>query len=81
MKPLNYKKVIKILKNLGFEHARKIATSHEAWRFFRNGRWHSVTVCFHGQKHQFPPNTLKSMIRQSGFSEEKFYKALKKRQK
>jgi len=80
-KPLNYKEVVKILKNLGFEPARHKATSHETWRLFRNNRWHSVTVYFHGKSYQFPSKTLKSMIEQSGFSEEEFYRALKRKRK
>lgn len=77
-KPLKYRDVAIILKNLGFTQERGLGSSHQTWVLKRNGMSFAVTVAFHGTNQEFRPGTLGSMIRQSGFTKEEFYKALKK---
>ena len=77
-RPLKYREVVKILKNLGFNPESTKATSHETWVNERSGMKYAVTVFFHGSNMEFRDKTLASIIRQSGFSKEEFYKALKK---
>ena len=77
-KPLKYREVIKILKNLGFIPQPTKATSHETWISERSGKKYAVTIFFHGSNMEFRDKTLSSIIRQSGFSKEDFYKALNK---
>ena len=77
-KPLKYREVIKILKNLRFHPQPTKATSHETWIAERSGQKYAVTVFFHGNNIEFKDKTLASIIRQSGFSKEDFYKGLKK---
>lgn len=45
---------------------------------FNMGRKYAVTIFFHGSNMEFRDKTLAPIIRQSGFSKEEFYKALKK---
>ena len=78
-KPLKYREVIKILRNLGFSPQPTKATSHETWTSEREGKKYAVTIFFHGSNLEFRDKTLASIIRQSGFSKEKFYSALKKK--
>ncbi|OGH25394.1 MAG: hypothetical protein A3C27_03630 [Candidatus Levybacteria bacterium RIFCSPHIGHO2_02_FULL_39_36] len=77
-KPLKYREVIKILRNLGFHPESTKATSHETWVGERLGKKYAVTIFFHGSNIEFRDKTLSSIIRQSGFSKDEFYKALKK---
>lgn len=76
---LAYRHVVRILRNLGFSLARHRRTSHETWKLFRNNRWWAVTVDFHGGNRPFSQRDIRSMIQQSGFSEEEFYSALLKK--
>ncbi|OGE19675.1 hypothetical protein A3J19_02575 [Candidatus Daviesbacteria bacterium RIFCSPLOWO2_02_FULL_41_8] len=76
-KPLKYREVTTILKNLGFLQERGTGSSHQTWVLKRNGMSYAVTVAFHGTNQEFRPGTLKSMVRQSGFTKQEFYKALK----
>lgn len=75
-KPLNYREVTKVLKKLGFTPRPRKATSHESWIKTYKGKNYVVTVAHHGKNTQFPPKTLKSMIEQSGYTKEEFYKHL-----
>lgn len=76
-KPLKYREVITILKNLGFVQESGTGSSHQTWVLVKNNKSFAVTVAFHGTNEEFRPGTLNSIIRQSGFSKEEFYKALK----
>lgn len=76
--PLGYAKVAKILKNLKFVKEKEKSGSHETWVKKYKGKGYAVTVANHGDKTEFKPNTLNSMVRQSGYTKEQFYKALKK---
>ena len=78
-KPLKYREVLRILKNLGFILQPTRATSHETWTLSRKGKKYAVTIFFHGGNLEFKDKTLASIIRQSGFSKEEFYKSLKKK--
>ncbi|HVF69049.1 MAG TPA: type II toxin-antitoxin system HicA family toxin [Xanthomonadales bacterium] len=77
-RPLKYREVVKILNNLGFKAEPGRGTSHQTWTLNRNGKNLAVTIFFHGSNLEFRPGTLNSIIRQSGFSKDEFYKALKK---
>ncbi len=77
-KPLKYREVIIILKNLGFIEESGTGSSHQTWTSKRNDKSYAVTVAFHGTNSEFIPGTLNSMISQSGFSKKEFYQALKK---
>lgn len=77
-KPLKYRDVAAILKNLGFIQESRTGSSHQTWVLKRNGINFTVTVAFHGTNREFRPGTLGSMIRQSGFTKEEFYKAFKR---
>ncbi|MFH1535620.1 MAG: type II toxin-antitoxin system HicA family toxin [Patescibacteria group bacterium] len=77
-KPLKYREVVKSLRNLGFTPEPTKATSHETWILEKLGKKYAVTIFFHGSNIEFRDKTLASIIRQSGFSKEEFYKALKK---
>ena len=77
-KPLKYRDVITILKNLGFQPEPQGPTSHQTWMLKRENKNYAVTVMSHGNI-EFKRGTLQSMIRQSGFTKEEFYKALYKK--
>ncbi len=77
-KPLKYREVVKILRNLDFHPESTKATSHETWISERSGKKYAVTIFFHGSNMEFRDKTLASIIRQSGFSREEFYKTLNK---
>ena len=77
-KPLKYRDVVKILNNLGFKSEPGRGTSHQTWTIQRGGKSFAVTVFFHGSNLEFKRGTLNSIIRQSGFSKDELYKALKK---
>lgn len=79
--PLNYKKVVKILKNLGFSQDVSGSTSHQTWVLKKGNKFYAVTLSFHGYNEEFKRGTLSSIIRQSGFTKGQFYNALKKRVK
>lgn len=78
-KPLNYKEVSKVLKNLGFQQSQHGSTSHQIWKMKQNEKVFSVTIAFHRMNIEFKKKTLNSMIRQSGYTKEEFYKRLKKK--
>ena len=79
-KPLTYKDVTKILKNLGFAQSISRSTSHQTWTQTKGSKHYAVTVAFHGHNQEFKRGTLSSMIRQSGRTKDEFYRALKKKQ-
>ena len=78
-KPLKYRDVVKILSNLGFIPQNTKSTSHQTWTLKRENKSFAVTVFFHGSNTEFKRGTLNSIIRQSGFTKEEFYNALKKK--
>lgn len=79
-KPLKYREVITIMRNLGFNPpVQSTGGSHETWTLKKEGAYYAVTVFFHGSNLEFKDGTLRSIIRQSGFSKEEFYDALKKK--
>ena len=75
---LKYREVITALKNLGFKQESGTGSSHQTWLLAKDKTHYAVTVAFHGGNEEFKPKTLASIIRQSGFSKELFYVALKK---
>ena len=77
-KPLKYRDIITALKNLGFKQEVGTGSSHQTWVLVKNNINYAVTVAFHGGNKEFKPKTKDSMIRQSGFSKDDFYSALKK---
>ena len=78
-KPLKYREVLAILRNLGFQPSgRSTSGSHETWILSRGDNNYAVTVFFHGSNVEFKPKTLGSIIRQSGFTKDKFYRSLRK---
>ena len=75
--PLNYRKVVKILRKLGFLPRGNKAGSHQTWTKTVDKLSFAVTVADHGtQNKDVPDGTLKSMIRQSGLTKADFYKVL-----
>lgn len=76
-KPLKYRDVVKILKNLGFKQNIGTGSSHQTWTMMREDKPFAVTLAFHGTNIEFRPGTQGSIIRQSGFTREQFYGALK----
>lgn len=80
-KPLKYREVTKILKNLGFKKETAESTSHQTWVLKRNETFYAVTLAFHRSNLEFKRGTLGSIIRQSGFTKKEFYQALKKKRK
>lgn len=78
-KPLKYREVVTILINLGFKQEEGTGSSHQTWTLKRNDKYCAVTIFFHGSNLEFKKGTLGSIIRQSGFTKEKFYQALKKK--
>lgn len=77
-KPLKYREVVTIIKNLGFSQEIGTGSSHQTWVLKRASKSYAVTLAFHGTNLEFRRGTLNSIIRQSGFSKEEFYKALEK---
>lgn len=75
-KPLKYREVVTVLKNLGFIQENGTGSSHQTWVLKRNNISYAVTVAFHGTNQEFRPGTLGSMIRQSGYTKKEFYEAL-----
>jgi predicted RNA binding protein YcfA (HicA-like mRNA interferase family) len=72
-RPLTCKEVKQILASLGFELHRQKG-SHEHWRACVDGKLRLVTVdC---PKQPFVPPLLTSMVRQSGYSIDKWYQQL-----
>jgi predicted RNA binding protein YcfA (HicA-like mRNA interferase family) len=72
--PLSRREVLAILKALGFELDRT-AGSHENYVAFTKEKNRVVTVATN--KSDFPGHHVKTFIRQSGFSREDFYGAIK----
>ncbi|HVF69824.1 MAG TPA: type II toxin-antitoxin system HicA family toxin [Xanthomonadales bacterium] len=70
MPPLRYRVVIKKLRKLGFEFRRATGGSHEIW-------WNENTkkTCVVPHHREVKPGTVKSIIKQGGFSEKDFINA------
>ncbi len=77
-KPLKYREVVTILTNLEFTPHNTGGTSHQTWTLRKDSKSFAVTIFFHGSNIEFKRGTLNSIIRQSGFTKDEFYKALKK---
>ncbi|MFQ6055767.1 MAG: type II toxin-antitoxin system HicA family toxin [Methanosarcinales archaeon] len=71
---LSSKDVEKILRKNGFEFVSQKG-SHRHFKGIVKGRKRRVTVL--ANRKSFHPKTLKSMIRQSGLTEEEFFKDIK----
>lgn len=72
---LNYRKITKIAKHLGFYLARKTKGSHEIWRRDADGR--HTTIPNHGSK-DLDKLTLKAILRDFGIKVNDLNKILKK---
>ncbi len=70
---LEYRLVIKMLEAQGFV-ARKAAGSHRAYKRVTPAGSHTVIVPIHSR--EIARGTLRSIIKQSGFSEEEFLKLI-----
>jgi predicted RNA binding protein YcfA (HicA-like mRNA interferase family) len=68
-----YREFIEILDTHGFEAVRQGATSHARWRGIVGGKVMLVTVAGSGGDYVLP-DTLASMIRQSGLPKNLFRK-------
>lgn len=78
-RPLEYREVKQILKNLGFEPRPRKGTSHEQWVKYSERGLYKVTVdC---PKAPFGPDLIKSMASQAGVSKREFYRALDKKKR
>jgi len=75
LKGLNGKDVLRILKFFGFQIDRQTG-SHQQWKKADNPRSPRVTV--DGIAKSIDPGTLRSIIRQSGFTEDQWVEALDK---
>ena len=69
---LTFRQFIAILEANGFVLVRHEATSHRRYRGERDGRVFLVTVAYHNDKDDIRPDTLASMIRQSGLPKSLF---------
>lgn len=67
---MRYRIVIKKLRKLGFGFRRNTGGSHEIW-------WNENTrrTCVVPHHQEVKPGTLKSIMKQGGFSEKDFIKA------
>ncbi|HEY7246206.1 MAG TPA: type II toxin-antitoxin system HicA family toxin [Xanthobacteraceae bacterium] len=63
-----------IIEAYGFVELPRKATSHRRYRGVINGRVCMVTVAFHSLGDEIKPDTLASMIRQSGLPRHLFRK-------
>lgn len=69
MRPINARKLVKILKQNGFVLSRQKG-SHQIWKNSKTGI--IVPVPFHGESKPLPLGTLMAIIKQSKISKEKF---------
>lgn len=67
--PISYKDAIKIARKLNFSFRRSTSGSHEVW-------WNEKTrkTCVIPHHREIVPNTVRSMIKQMGVTEEEFIK-------
>ncbi|MBI2601281.1 type II toxin-antitoxin system HicA family toxin [Candidatus Daviesbacteria bacterium] len=63
-KPLKYREVITILKDLGFAQESGTGSSHQTWVLKRNNVNYAVTVAFHGTNQEFRKNYLETKGRE-----------------
>ena len=68
--PLSYRQVVQILRGHGFRMDRQEG-SHQQWIGMVKGQPHIVTVI--AKAKDYAPKTTKTMIRQSGLSENEWY--------
>lgn len=78
---LKYRDAYTILRNIGFTPAQSRGTSHQTFLLKKQGKTYAVTLAFHGANTEIAKGTLASIIRQSGFTREEFFKALKRKKK
>lgn len=71
MPSVNYAFVIAILREHGFELVRQKG-SHATYKGVVNGQVQIVTIAAHRSKQDVVPNTLASIIRQSGLAKDLF---------
>jgi predicted RNA binding protein YcfA (HicA-like mRNA interferase family) len=67
-----FDQVLQILLQNGFELHRHDGTSHRHYRGVVDGKVHIVTLAPHSWSDDVRPDTLKSIIRQSGLSKKLF---------
>lgn len=78
-KPYPCRKVKSALKTLGFTEDKKKGTSHRQFRRIvtdDSGKSHLYKVTFDCHKGEISAINLKSMVKQSGYSKEQFFKAM-----
>ncbi len=70
LRPLPYRKVIKVLRKLGFVFRRATGGSHEIW-------WHEKKrkTCVVPHHKEIKVGTLRSILRQANVSEKTFLEA------
>jgi predicted RNA binding protein YcfA (HicA-like mRNA interferase family) len=69
---VKYRDVIGILTQNGFELVRHKGTSHRRYRGIIEGRIMLVTISCHRESDEVLPDTLASIIRQSGLPKKLF---------
>ena len=69
-----FREFIAIIEAHGFVEIRHEGGSHRRYRAVLGGRAHSVTVAYHAIGDEILPDTLASMIRQSGLPKALFRK-------
>jgi predicted RNA binding protein YcfA (HicA-like mRNA interferase family) len=69
--PLKYRTIIQVLTSHGFVLIRQKG-SHRQFEGFIAGKRHVVTIACHSENEDVLPNTLQSIIRQSGLPKRLF---------
>lgn len=69
---LTFKAFVKIIEAHGFVVDRQNGTSHRIYKGTVAGKTRLVTVAAHNWTDHINPNTLRSMMRQSGLSKKTF---------
>jgi len=69
---LTFKAFVKIIEDHGFTVDRQNGTSHKIYKGKVGGKTRLVTVACHNRNDHIVPNTLASMIRQSGIPRKTF---------
>ena len=69
---MKVREFIRIIEDAGFVVHRQGATSHRRFRGVVDGKVQFVDVSVHGMNDDLKPNTLASMIRQSGLPKARF---------
>jgi len=77
--PLKYRDALKALRKLNFYQSKGRGTSHQTWLRPEGDKFYAVTLAFHGSNEEIKRGTLSSIIRQSGVSKKRFYRAAGKK--